>query len=245
MGLLTRSLAHLFIIFFIFSICQILNHAVLAFLWPLAPDMSLRFLWLDRLAYGLSFVLPGGLLFFWLLPQLLRADTQAGLWLRGMAFSRALGLGLSCGLAMFLTIWLLIQFSSETQSSNPGLSAYIKSHTNYLIHFTIATGTITPIFEEFFYRAGLITHLERFRLAESWNALCWPGRDPDRPGPGHLLLLAPALLFALAHHEGKRILFFAWGVIFSLLYLRAGLTGAISAHAMYNSMLVLMNGLGD
>lgn len=229
-----HSLAYFFLLACVFLGCQLLYKATRQWIWPLAPDLSLQFLWLDRLAYALSFGLLGSLLLLFTLPRLLRHPPASR---PSPAWQTVWLIGISSGLVMFLLIWLSQAGQPEATGLHHQRMQVLMQEPGYTLQTWLATGLLTPTLEEVFYRAGMCSFLIGSGLVEQWNRYLLPDHSVDQIGPAHLLLLIPAVAFALVHRQ-YHLLFLLWGIVFTLLYLRYGLLAAIVSHSTYNSLLI-------
>jgi len=207
---------------------------------PLLRELGYAYLILgERALYGL--LLPGcAFLLLFFLPHAARrkeplpdsgdrekkvslGDRLKNLLGWGPDFKTGAVYGAGLGALMFGAVFLL-NYSGAAPNNAPdpnGASGRIALRPEFMALFFLSTGLITPLLEEFYYRGILQGFLQ------------------TRGGSTIAAILAPALLFALAHSPRSALPLGIFGLLLGILYWRYRLGAPILAHTTYNSLILL------
>lgn len=184
---------------------------------------------IERLAFGFSYVCIGTIAFILVRRALsILPRTPGGLFPGIVSVDRptpkSLGLGLLGGAVVFMIVRGILEIWKRT-AGMPDTPSPVQGMVNqdgmtFLI-LVAASGFITPILEEIFYRGILLGFL----------------RDVGTPTAGTILF--QAVLFALAHSGPAVPIMVFVGLAFGILFWRQGLSSAIVAHIVYNSAILM------
>ncbi|MBI3395687.1 MAG: CPBP family intramembrane metalloprotease [Spirochaetia bacterium] len=169
----------------------------------------------ERVSFALIF-LGAGIPIFRALTR--RLGTEAAMPQRSIILQVTAGLTL--GTALFGGLLLYRALSAGADAVNPGSEVARGAASEFVLLLCI-TGCVTPILEESFYRYTMLGAFIRTGM-------------PVVPA-----LLVQAALFALVHPPGSMVVLFLVGLSLGILFWRAGLGGAILAHAVYNSGILV------
>ena len=175
--------------------------------------------------------LGGGWFFFYrlLVPRNEERKKLFGRNKKKTSLPLALLWGLSGGLLTFSLLFIFVGYGEslfgfgedlEGQTRNFHLKKAIEADPSLLLWHLLFSALLTALLEEGYYRACLQNYLEGF-LAPFFS------------------VSISALVFALVHGEVFYFMIPA-ALLFSLLYWKQGLPSAITAHTVYNALILLV-----
>ncbi len=184
---------------------------------------------MERAAFGVSYVMIGMLVFLGVRRMLsILPREPLGVFPGVVSVDRpslkSVVYGLGGGAVVFLVVRGVLEIYKQSavlpEPSSPLRTLVDEGGTAFLF-LVIASGIVTPILEEIFYRGILLGFL----------------RDVGTPTAGTLLF--QAVLFALAHTGPAVPIMVFVGLGFGILFWRQGLSSAIVAHIVYNSAILV------
>lgn len=248
--------AHFFVTGMGFYLLQFLYaksaYVILLNNWEKKPILLI----VDRVIYGLIFVIIAWIIYYKILPALLLPGLKKSVhWNFSGRSSHSeqeskplmksfLG-GASVGWVLFIMIWMIVFFFPESpvNAKNPELALLLKQDFVLFLWYLMSSGIFTPVFEEFFYRGclcGYMIHTSQFLMqnhsykdkTREKSIICQINQKMPL-----LFALATSFFFAIVHTEHWILMLFAGGV-FATLYWKQGLWSAISAHVVYNCLIL-------
>lgn len=220
-----RTPAAVFVSGFLFLALGFLNR----FSGRLFASTGLSPVWIERLAFAFAYIIVG-FVAFQLVRQILgvRLAHLPGFFAQTAAIDKPVWKSVLYGLAGGGGAFLLVRGILEIWKRSAGMPEATSPMRSVLdeggsafLFLLLASGVVTPILEEIFYRGMLLGFL----------------RDAGVPTSGALVF--QALLFALAHTGPAVPVMVFVGLVFGILFWRQGLSSAIVAHVVYNSAILV------
>lgn len=227
------------------------------FLHPFLPfSREASLILIQKLEYGLLFVLPGILLYRWatsgifVRPPNPEISPAPSLLTRKESSPSILEKGAAIFIALFLMLAaVLIQIGIQNKDpSGPTGSAngcpFIHQEASGWLFFLTAVFA-APILEELLYRWSLLPFVLGAIRDHRKNPATIPGaKGAMESFPTLLSIAVSSLLFALVHPPASFLVLWIAGILLAILMIRYGLTVAILTHMLYNGSLFALECMG-